>query len=130
LFLADTLGLTEFDRLRRLSYVNTDIALICFNVDDPQSLTNVIEKWMPEIRHFCPRSAVILVACKIDLREDPETILRLNQRGEKPIKTASKIHADVYIECSAKTHEGVQELFVNTATTHLALKKTLLTPTK
>jgi len=89
---------------------------------------------MPEIRHYCSRCPVVLVACKIDLREDPETISRLKQRDEKPIKTkvgmktASKLHADAYIECSAKTLEGVQELFVTA--THLALKKTLSIPTR
>lgn len=112
-------GGEEFHRLRPLCYPNADIAVICFNVDEPQSLTNVTEKWIPEIRHICPRCPVILVACKIDLRDDPETLLKLEQRNEKPIRTktgrkvALQIHADDYIECSAKTHEGVEDLSLN-----------------
>ncbi len=122
-----TSGIADFDRLRPLCYPDTQTVLICFNVDDPQSITNVVEKWNTEIRHFCGRCSVILVACKIDLREDPEIISKLKQRDEKPIKTkigkkiAAKIHADAYIECSAKTHEGVQELFITAA--RLVLKK-------
>ncbi len=123
----ETPGIPDFDRVRPLSYANVQIVLICFNVDEPQSITNVVEKWNPEIRHFCVRCAVILVACKIDLRDDPEIISRLKQQGEKPIKTktgkkiASKIHADAYVECSARTHQGVQELFTTAA--RLALKQ-------
>lgn len=114
----DTSGREIFDRLRPVSYSGTDIALICYNIDEPKSLTNATEKWMPEIGFFCDRCSVVLVGCKIDLRHDPEMISKLKQRNEKPIKTktgkkiASKIHIDAYIECSVKTQQGVQELFI------------------
>lgn len=125
--LVDTPGAKEYERLRPLSYVDAQVSLICFNIDDPQSMDRVKDNWNPEIRHFTGRSPVVLVACKIDLRNDPETISKLKQRGEKPINTktgkklASEIHADAYVECSARTHEGVQELFVTAA--QLALKR-------
>ncbi len=127
MFLIETPGIPDFDRVRPLAYANVEIVLICFNIDEPQSITNVVKKWNPEIRHFCVQCAVILVACKIDLRDDPEIILKLKQQGEKPVKTrtgkkvASKIHADAYVECSARTREGVQELFTTAA--RLAFKK-------
>lgn len=117
LSLVDTTGIEEYDRLRPLCYVNASLSLICFSIDDPESADRVLQKWNPEIRHFTGRAPVILVACKIDLRDDPETIFKLKQRNEKPIQTktgkklASKIHADAYIECSAKTGVGVEELF-------------------
>lgn len=41
----------EFDRFRPLSYVDAKAVLISFNVDDPQSMINFIEKWNSEIRH-------------------------------------------------------------------------------
>ena len=125
--LIETPGAPDFDRIRSLSYVGVQTVLICFNVDEPQSITNVIEKWTPEIRQFCVQSNIILVGCKIDLRDNLEIIHRLKQRGEKPIKTktgkkvASKIRADAYVECSAKTREGVQELFTTAA--RLILKR-------
>ncbi len=115
--LFDTAGEEDFDRLRPLSYSDTDVVLICFSVNYPPSASNVIEKWNPEIQHFCGACPVILVACKIDLRTDLETIERLKERGEKPLttefgkQTAAKIKAHAYMECSAKTHEGVDELF-------------------
>lgn len=123
----DTAGQEDFDRLRPLSYPDTSVVLICFSVDSPVSATSVIEKWMPEVRHFCGQCPVILVACKKDLRTDPQTIARLKQDGEKPVtmevgkQIAAQVKADTYMECSAKTREGVQELFVHAA--RLSLKK-------
>jgi Ras family protein A len=82
---------------------------------------NVIDKWIPEIRHFCGQCPVILVACKKDLRTDSQTIAKLKQDGERPVTTevgkeiAAQIKADAYMECSAKTREGIEELFIHAA---------------
>ncbi|CAF1075418.1 unnamed protein product [Adineta ricciae] len=127
LALFDTAGQEDFDRLRPLSYPDTNVVLVCFSVDSSVSATSVIEKWMPEVRHFCGKCPMILVACKKDLRMDPQTIARLKQDGERPISTevgkqiAAEIKADAYMECSAKTREGVQDLFVQAA--RLSIKK-------
>ncbi len=121
LALFDTAGEEDFDRLRPLSYSDTNIVLICFSVDHPSSASNVIYKWMPEIRHFCGQCPVILVACKTDLRTDFEVVEKLRQQDEKPVTTeagkqiAAQIKADAYMECSAKTCQGVQELFIHAA---------------
>jgi Ras family protein A len=96
-------------------------------VDNPVSAINVMEKWIPEVRHFCRPCPVILVGCKIDLRTDNKTITKLKQHGERLISTedgrqmAAYIKADAYMECSAKTGEGVDELFEYAA--RLSLKK-------
>jgi Ras family protein A len=87
----------------------------------------VIGKWMPEVRHFCGQCPVILVACKKDLRTDSRTIAKLKEEGDGPVtydvgrQIAAQIRADAYMECSAKTREGVQEVFVHAA--RLSLKK-------
>jgi small GTP-binding protein len=127
LALFDTAGQEDYDRLRPLSYPDTNIILICFSIDSSVSATSVIEKWMPEVRHFCGQCPVILVACKKDLRTDPQTIAKLKREGENLVTTdvgrqiARQIKADAYMECSAKTREGVQELFIHAA--RLSLKK-------
>ena len=36
---------------------------------------------MPEISHHCPGVPFVLVGNKIDLRDDPETVQRLSERG-------------------------------------------------
>ena len=42
--LFDTAGQEEFDRLRPISYPETDVFLVCFSVVNPDSYANVKEK--------------------------------------------------------------------------------------
>ena len=44
LALWDTAGQEEYDRLRPLSYPESDVILIVFSVDFPTSLANVLDK--------------------------------------------------------------------------------------
>lgn len=74
LALWDTAGQEDYDRLRPLSYPDTDVILMCFSVDSPDSLENIPEKWTPEVKHFCPNVPIILVGNKKDLRNDPNTM--------------------------------------------------------
>jgi len=117
LALWDTAGQEDYDRLRPLSYPDTNVLLICFSIDSPDSLENVPEKWVPEVRHFCPNVPFVLVGCKMDLRNDPVTVADLKKMKQKPVpyeeglETSRRINAYYYIECSAKTKENVREVF-------------------
>ena len=68
LALWDTAGQEDYDRLRPLSYPDTDVILMCFSIDSPDSLQNIPEKWVPEVKHFCPNVPIVLVGNKKDLR--------------------------------------------------------------
>ncbi|KAK4472666.1 hypothetical protein MN116_003897 [Schistosoma mekongi] len=124
----DTAGQEDYDRLRPLSYPDTNIIVLCFSVDSPDSLENVQEKWMPEIRNFLPNVPVILVANKKDLRNDYTTKRELQKMKQHPITEyegeciAKKIGARAYIECSAKQKEGVNEVFETAAKVALHVK--------
>ncbi|XP_029345484.1 ras-like GTP-binding protein Rho1 [Acyrthosiphon pisum] len=65
----DTAGQEDYDRLRPLSYGAADVVIICYSIDTPKSLINVIDKWVPEVRYFCKEVPVILVGNKKDLRD-------------------------------------------------------------
>ena len=125
LALWDTAGQEDYDRLRPLSYPDSNVILICFAIDSPDSLDNVLEKWISEVLHFCQRVPIILVGCKADLRNNPNTIEQLRQQQQQPVSTsegqavAQKIGAQ-YLECSARTNEGVREVFE--AATRASLK--------
>merc|ERR1719238_2506297 len=73
----DTAGQEDYDRLRPLSYPQTDVFMACFSVISPTSYRNVSDKWIPEIRHYCPNTPILVVGTKTDLRDDKDIIARL-----------------------------------------------------
>eukprot|EP01125_Pyxidicula_operculata_P018261 TRINITY_DN648_c0_g2_i1.p1 TRINITY_DN648_c0_g2~~TRINITY_DN648_c0_g2_i1.p1 ORF type:complete len:195 (+),score=37.88 TRINITY_DN648_c0_g2_i1:92-676(+) len=113
----DTAGQEEYDRLRPLSYPQTDVFLVCFSVVSPASFDNVRSKWHPEVSHHCPNVPVILTGTKIDLREDPAAQERLRLRNLVPVKyeqglqLMQEIGAVKYMECSALTQQGLKAVF-------------------
>jgi len=129
LALWDTAGQEDYDRLRPLSYPDTDVILMCFSIDSPDSLENIPEKWTPEVKHFCPNVPIILVGNKKDLRNDPNTIKELGKMKQEPVKPeegramAEKINAFAYLECSAKSKEGVRAVFETATRAALQVRK-------
>ena len=115
--LFDTAGQEEYDRLRSLAYPQTDVFLICFSVASPNSFENAREKWIPEIKHFCPRIPFVLVGTQSDLRNDPQTISKLSKcrqnfiSEQDALKLAKKEGAVSYVECSALTQKGLKGVF-------------------
>ncbi|KNC48469.1 Ras-like C3 botulinum toxin substrate 1 [Thecamonas trahens ATCC 50062] len=112
----DTAGQEDYDRLRPLSYPQTDVFLVCFSLISHASLANVREKWIPEIRHHCPHVPIVLAGTKSDLRADKATLEGLRGRGETPVtyeqgvRAAREIGA-TYVECSAKEAKGIKSVF-------------------
>jgi Ras-related C3 botulinum toxin substrate 1 len=113
----DTAGQEDYDRLRPLSYPQTDVFMICFSVVSPPSFANVKAKWWPEIEHHAPGVPIILVGTKLDLREDRATLDSLRQKRMEPISyeqataIAKEIHAVKYLECSALTLRNLKTVF-------------------
>lgn len=113
----DTAGQEDYDRLRPLSYPQTDVFLITFSLVNPASFHNIKTKWIPELQHHCPGVPFVLIGTKLDLREDPETLARLSERRQSPITfsdglaMARDIGASKYLECSALTQKGLKNCF-------------------
>ena len=114
---SDTAGQEEYDRIRPVSYPNTDILLIVYAVNSPDSFDNVKAKWIGEANQHCPGKRVILVGNKTDLRTDETTVKELAAKKQKPVSykegvaMAKMIGAKKYIECSAKTQHNLKEVF-------------------
>jgi cell division control protein 42 len=115
--LFDTAGQEDYDRLRPLSYPQTDIFLICYSVVSPSSFENVYEKWLPEILKHCPITPYLLVATQVDLCEDVSTLKKLAKNKQKPItseqgeKATKELKAMKYLEFSALTQKGLKNVF-------------------
>jgi Ras-related C3 botulinum toxin substrate 1 len=113
----DTAGQDDYDKLRPLSYPETQIFLVCYSVIHPDSYNNVQFKWKPELEHFSPDVPIVLVGTKLDLREDAELVKKLHEKGSQPIMTddglklKEEIKASAFCECSAKTQKGLYETF-------------------
>uniref|UniRef100_A0A3B5LIJ4 Uncharacterized protein n=1 Tax=Xiphophorus couchianus TaxID=32473 RepID=A0A3B5LIJ4_9TELE len=128
LALWDTAGQEDYDRLRPLSYPDTDVILLCFSVVSRDSLVNVKEKWTPEAKHFCPHVPIVLVGNKTDLRDD-ESVRKMLAKQNEPIKyeegkdMSTQIAAYSYQECSAKNNDGVRQVFDTAAKAALTYKR-------
>ncbi|KAJ2747145.1 RHO4 protein [Coemansia sp. BCRC 34301] len=116
LALWDTAGQEDFDRLRIMSYPEADVVVVCFSVDMPESLDNVLTKWLPEVRDHVPRAKIVLAVLKTDLRTDEETLEHIRRTGspiplafEDGQKLASILRVP-YVECSAKRGLGVRHV--------------------
>uniref|UniRef100_A0A060T0L4 ARAD1C09130p n=1 Tax=Blastobotrys adeninivorans TaxID=409370 RepID=A0A060T0L4_BLAAD len=129
LALWDTAGQEEYDRLRALSYPEANVVLVCFAIDSPVSLENVYDKWIPEVAHHCPDVPIIIVGLKSDLRprhplpQSPAvppgspgaSITRSGSSrtlsAEQGNTAAVQCGAEMYMECSARTGKGVNDIF-------------------
>jgi len=115
--LFDTAGQEDYDRLRPLSYPQTDVFLVCFSVVAPASFENVKEKWVPEITHHCPKTPFLLVGTQVDLRDDETIQEKLAKTKQKPItveagdKLSRELRAVKFVECSALTQKGLKNVF-------------------
>ncbi|CCA76365.1 probable GTPase Rho1 [Serendipita indica DSM 11827] len=95
----DTASQEDYDRLRPLSYPETDVCVLCFAIDSVTSLQNVRDKWVPEFLHFRTKldAPFLLVGCKGDLRHDA-----VGASVEQIESIRQAIGAIKYVECSAK----------------------------
>ncbi|KAJ4116270.1 GTPase Cdc42 [Fusarium equiseti] len=115
--LFDTAGQEDYDRLRPLSYPQTDVFLVCFSVTSPASFENVREKWFPEVRHHCPGVPCLIVGTQVDLRDDPSVREKLSKQKMQPVRRedgermAKDLGAVKYVECSALTQYKLKDVF-------------------
>lgn len=64
----DTSGLKDYVKVRKPAYVNANLIIICFAIDDLESFTNINDFWIPELNEFIPNTKRILIGLKNDIR--------------------------------------------------------------
>lgn len=116
LALWDTAGQEDYDRLRPLSYPGTDVVLLCFSVVSEASYEAISDKWSPEVNHYIPDVPHILVGTKVDLRDSKTADAHVGEfqciTREQGEELAEDIGAIAYVEASAKTRKGLEEVYL------------------
>lgn len=74
-------------------------------------------QWVEEANERCPGVPILLVGLKKDLREDSDAIESMRKKSMQFVDTiegetmAKRIGARKYLECSALSGEGVDDVF-------------------
>ena len=103
----DTASGKDYDKIRPLSYPNTHVIILMFDIAAVARFNFVEKDWLTEVRSHCTDVPIVLVGSKSDLRESNcETI-----SSEQGKEMAEKIGAAVYMEVSSIRNEGLDELF-------------------
>lgn len=103
----DTAGQEDYDRLRPLSYPQTDVFLVCFSVASRASFENAKSKWHAELNHHAAGVPFVLVGTKADLRGCGGGEVT----GAEAAAAAQRMGAVGYFETSALQGHGLQPLF-------------------
>ncbi|KAK3594997.1 hypothetical protein CHS0354_003720 [Potamilus streckersoni] len=123
LCIIDTAGQETYDRLRTLCYYETDVFIVCFSVEDPDSYENVQSKWVPEIKALRPNTPFVLVGTQTDLRGSVVDLTNACITTTQGKKLAKKLGAVDFLECSALEGIGLDAVFRRTLMATLAPKK-------
>nr|XP_044993622.1 rho-related BTB domain-containing protein 1 isoform X2 [Jaculus jaculus] len=103
----------------------SDVVVLCFSIANPNSLNHVKTMWYQEIKHFCPRTPVVLVGCQLDLRyADLEAVNRARRPLARPIKRGDILPPEKgrevakelgipYYETSVFDQFGIKDVFDN-----------------
>eukprot|EP00730_Choanoeca_flexa_P015434 TRINITY_DN7088_c0_g1_i1.p1 TRINITY_DN7088_c0_g1~~TRINITY_DN7088_c0_g1_i1.p1 ORF type:complete len:193 (+),score=38.79 TRINITY_DN7088_c0_g1_i1:223-801(+) len=128
LALWDTAGQEDYSHIRPLSYQDAHVFLICFAVDNRDSFDNVENKWVPEMKQYCPKVPYVVVGCKTDLRNDDAAQANVASKNQTMVTKAEattmagKVGAYTYEECSAKDGDNVKGVFEKAAEAALTTK--------
>eukprot|EP00300_Choanocystis_sp_HF-7_P022456 c21731_g1_i1.p1 GENE.c21731_g1_i1~~c21731_g1_i1.p1 ORF type:complete len:210 (+),score=20.01 c21731_g1_i1:30-659(+) len=106
----DTSGQNGYDRLRPLSYPQTDVFLVLFSIDCRSSFDSVRYR-VPGLKHHVPNASIILVGAKSDLRHDPEHRGKDMITSEEATALAEQLRLSCYMECSALTQNNLKSVF-------------------
>lgn len=113
----DTPGQEDYDKIRPFSYADTNVFLLCFSLSCRHSFQNIKSRWIPEIRYFNPKTPIVLVGTKQDLRDELLNTKRWSKnqipiKYTEGLKLMDEVKAVDYVECSSKNFKGLTEVFM------------------
>lgn len=72
----DTAGQEEFENLRKLTYPETNLFMVCFSMDNRASFENVRNVWLPDLAGRAGKVPKMLVGTKKDLVAGRQSSIR------------------------------------------------------
>jgi len=100
----DVAGQKSYQNLRKSYYSGATGVILMFDQTNHKTLVNIGE-WFREIREVVPKSPVLLVGNKNDLPQKQVT--------PEDVSLAMKVYGfPAFVQTSAKTGEGIQEMFL------------------
>ena len=120
---------SDYESVRSYTYHSSEVLVLCFSVCDRESFQSVAHSWLPEIqRHTKRKRPLLLVGTQIDLRSfSSSSSSSCSAQGEVSTEEGSNlakiIGADCYIECSARSQEGLQQIFEHVVFSALKYRK-------
>lgn len=105
----NSVGQEDYDRLRPLSYANSNVFVVCFSIGSRTSFENVKDKWVPELRKHAANVPILLVGTQSDRRQGSSNTNLITESEAR--KLAKSVKAAGYLECSAKSRDGVKGVF-------------------
>jgi hypothetical protein len=102
-----------------MAYPDSDVIILCFSVVRPDSMENILSKWIGELNRYIPNVLIVLVGTQVDLRDASLANMDASDSNYRQRHISSKegeevrqrIKAFKYIECSALTQVNVKEVF-------------------
>jgi Ras-related protein Rab-1A len=103
----DTAGQERFKTITRTFYKGAHVVIICFDLTNRETFENV-DYWLEEInKEHLLNPIIVLVGTKTDL-----SLKRIIIK-EEALKKVSELKFKGYFETSAKTYDGIEEMFLN-----------------
>ncbi|KAL6500462.1 Mitochondrial Rho GTPase 1 [Orobanche hederae] len=85
-----------------------DLVILTYACDRLETLENLVTFWLPHLRQLEVKVPVLLVGCKLDLRDEDQQV-NIEQMMSPIMQQFREI--ETYIECSASRHIQVLEVF-------------------
>ena len=104
----DTAGQYEFDKLRPLTYACANVILLVFDLSFKATFSNLREKWISEVTHYCKDVKILVIGINLDLRQVGNPNHVTDQEAEQFVQ---EFKFATYIPCSARTGEGIDKIW-------------------
>lgn len=102
----DTAGQERYSSVSQLFYRDSDVALICFDVEESSSIS-AIPDWVKKVRDEVPHCTLFFVLTKADLKSAQE----IEQIQSEAMAVIQQYEPNTIYVTSALTKEGVNAVF-------------------